>query len=290
MPERQSHSRQILEVLRAKGKELLLCGIFIVALSLRLAGLNWGIPIYDAETARAAANIRTSFHLDEGTFLWNLTRIRPRTFDFYVADFHWGTLQYYLIEAALLICQGLGIVSTPWRRSFFDFHPDQFARLFEAGRTISAALGSCAVFPAYGIARRLWDEQSAIWASLALALCPLHAVNSHYLTSDISMTFFLLLAFYGLATTFEKPNRSLFFTTGIAFGLAVAAKYNAAFLLPVIVLSHFLQADRFWSTKWLIYPGAAAGFMAGEPYALLHHRDFWGSLQRNYLSTVNLPE
>jgi len=290
MPERQSQSRQILGALRAKRKELLLCLIFILALSLRLAGLNWGIPIYDAETARAAANIRTSYHLDEGTFLWNLARIRPRTFDFYVADFHWGTLQYYLIEAALLICQALGVVSTPWRRSFFDFHPDQFGRLFEAGRAVSAILGSCSIFPAYGIARRLWDEQSGIWASLVLALCPLHAINSHYLTSDISMAFFLLLAFYGLVTTFEKPNRSLFFTAGIAVGLAVAAKYNAVFLLPVIILSHFLQAERFWSKKWLIYPGAVAGFVAGEPYALVHHSEFWGSLQRNYLSTVNLPE
>jgi Dolichyl-phosphate-mannose-protein mannosyltransferase len=266
-----------------------LVGIFFLALSLRLAGLNWGIPTYDAKTAEAAPGLRVSFHMDEDNFLWNLTRVRPEAMDFYVPDFHWGTLQYYLIEVALLISETVGIVSKPWRESFLNFQPDEYGRVFMAGRAVSAALGSCSIFLAYGIGRKLDNEQAGVWAALILALLPLHVVNSHYLTSDITMVFFLLLAFYGLLSSFDRPQRGNYFLTGVAFGLAITAKYNAIFLIPVVFLSHFLQKEHPWSKKAMLYLGLGIGFVVGEPYALIYRQEFWGTLRQYYLGTASLP-
>jgi YVTN family beta-propeller protein len=268
---------------------VLLAGIFLLALGLRLAGLNWGIPQYDAATARAAPNLRVSFHMDEDKFLWNLTRIRPRALDFYVSDFHWGTLQYYLIEAALLAAQFVGLVSTPWRQCFLEFRPGQYTWLFVAARATSAILGSGSILLAYAIGKKLWSERSGIWAALTLALIPLHVVNSHYLTPDINMTFFLLLAFYFLVSSLEKGNRGAFLLSGIAFGLAVTAKYNAVFLFPVILLAHFLQANHSWAKKAWTYAGMIIGFAAGEPYAFIHGKEFGEAVRQNFLNTVNLP-
>src|SRR5262245_22828110 len=39
-----------------------LAAIFAFALLLRCAGLSWGIPVYDAETVKAAPDLRVSFH------------------------------------------------------------------------------------------------------------------------------------------------------------------------------------------------------------------------------------
>jgi YVTN family beta-propeller protein len=267
----------------------LLAGIFVLGLGLRVVGLNWGIPVFDADTAKAAPELRVSFHLDEDNFLWNLTRVRPESFDFYVPDFHWGTLQYHLVEVALLVAQSLGFISTPWRESFLNFHPIEYARVFIAGRAVSAILGSCSIFVAYGIGNRLYGRGPGVISALVLAILPVHVVNSHYLTSDVSMVFFLLLAFLGLISSFKSPSKKGNGLAGLAAGLAITAKYNAVYLLPVAFLMHLVSRMGGWGKKVWFYPGVAVGFQIGEPYALIYRRQFWESI-RPYLQTGNLPE
>ncbi|HET6962696.1 MAG TPA: beta-propeller fold lactonase family protein, partial [Terriglobia bacterium] len=183
-----------------------LAAVFALSLALRFTGLGWGIPVHDAETARGAPGLRVSFHPDEDNFLWNLTRVRPEKLDFAVNDFHWGTLQYHLITLALLLAQALDVVSSPWRESFLGFHPIEFARIFVTGRTVSAILGSCSVFVAFAIGKRLYGSQAGLISALVLALMPLHVVKSHDLTADTTMVFFLLLAFWRLLVSFEHPS------------------------------------------------------------------------------------
>jgi YVTN family beta-propeller protein len=161
-----------------------LMAVFAFGLVVRAAGLDWGIPVYDAETAKEAPGLRVSFHPDEDNFLWNLTRVRPEQLDFAVNDFHWGTLQYHLITLALLLAQVLGVVSSPWRESFLGFHPVEYARIFVIGRSVSAILGSCSVFVAYGIGKRLYGSRTGLVSALVLALMPLPVVKSHDLTAD----------------------------------------------------------------------------------------------------------
>lgn len=268
----------------------ILISLVFLAFWLRLAGLDWGIPVYDAATARSMPGMRVSFHMDENNFLWNLTRVRPESLDFYVQDFHWRTLQYHLVEVALLLAEELGIVSKPWREVFLNFQPDQYYRLFVVGRAISAILGSCSIILVYAVGKRLYSEQAGIWAALTLAVSPLAVLNSHYLTSDITMSFFLLLTLFGLCASFERSDRLVSFGTGVAFGLAVTAKYNAFFMLPAFVVSQFLPAKHPWSRKVWLYPGAVLGFIIGEPYALTHRQEFWETLQRYYLSPPARPE
>ncbi len=282
-------SALVICALTIPASRLLLAGIFVLALSLRLAGIGWGIPRYDPAVASAEPRIRTSYHFDEDNFLWDLTRLRPRSLDLYVPDFHWGTLQFYLIEAALLAGEHTRMIAKPWRDAFINFEPTQFARVFTAGRAVSALLGSLSVFPAFGIGRILGGQPMGISGALILSLLPLHVVNSHFLTSDISMLFFLLLAFYELLSTLDNPARNRFFRTGISFGLSVAAKYNALLFAPVILLGLHLRSTVNRSRKVWLYGGILAGFLAGEPYALLHHHEFFEALRKDYWSTVGLP-
>ena len=266
-----------------------LAAVFTLSLALRLIGIGWGIPVYEAETAKAAPGLRVSFHPDEDNFLWNLTRVRPEKLDFAVNDFHWGTLQYHLITLALLLAQGLEVVSSPWRDSFLGFHPVEYARVFVTGRAVSAILGACSVFVAFGIGKRLYRSQAGLISALVLALMPLHVVKSHDLTADTTMVFFLLLAFWRLLISFEHPSAQNQLISGLASGLAVAAKYSAVFLLPAVVFGHCSRLGGSWTKKSWFYAGIVLGFLLGEPYALVHFRQFWESVNP-YLQFGRLPE
>jgi YVTN family beta-propeller protein len=276
-------------VASAEGSTRLLMGAFVLALGLRVVGLNWGVPVFQAETARATPELRVSFHLDEDNLLWNLTRVRPESLDFYVPDFHWGTLQYHLVEMALLLAESVGLISSPWRESFLSFHPIEYTRVFGAGRAVSAILGACSVFLAYAIGSRLYGRGPAIVSALILSLLPVHVVNSHYLTSDVTMVFFLLLAFLALVSSFENPSKGAHALAGLAAGLAVTAKYNAVYLLPVAFLWHVASRMGGWRKKIWFYPGIGLGFLMGEPYALVYRRQFWESIEP-YLQKGPLPE
>lgn len=277
------------ETLPTNSPARLLAVIFILALSLRVVGLDWGIPDYDDQVARSAPGLPGSFHLDEDNFIWNLTQVRPERLDFYVPDFHWGTLQYHLIELALLVAQSFGFISSPWRESFLSFHPVEYARVFVAGRAVSAVLGSCSILLAYRVGSYLYGRPAGILAAIILALMPLHVVNSHYLTSDVTMTFFLLLAFWRLLCSLEAPSLSNHLVAGLAAGLAVTAKYNAAYILPAAFALHVFDKQGRWKDKAGFYLGGLLGFVLGEPYALVYPKQFWSSVSP-YLQAGNLVE
>src|SRR5437867_12731139 len=93
-----------------KTRVLLLVGIFVLALTLRTGGLDWGIPAYDADTAKVLPQMRISYHMDEDNYLWGLTRVRPKSTGFYVSDVHRGTLYDYLSDDVLLFVHFLRLV------------------------------------------------------------------------------------------------------------------------------------------------------------------------------------
>jgi 4-amino-4-deoxy-L-arabinose transferase-like glycosyltransferase len=105
----------------------------------------------------------------------------------------------------------------------------------------------------------------------------------------VTMVFFLLLAFLALVSSFENPSKGAHALAGLAAGLAVTAKYNAVYLLPVAFLWHVASRMGGWRKKIWFYPGIGLGFLMGEPYALVYRRQFWESIEP-YLQKGPLPE
>src|SRR5438034_11165612 len=91
----------------------------------------------------------------------------------------------------------------------------------------SALLGSSSIFLVYSLGNKVFNERTGIWASLMLALLPLHVVNSHYLTSDVTIVLFWLLAVAGLLSTLSSARIRNQVLAGSAFGVALAARDNA---------------------------------------------------------------
>ena len=113
---------------------------------------------------------------------------------------------------------------------------------FLISRGLSAAAGVGTVFVVYRLARKLWDEATALVAALFLALTFIHVRDSHFGTTDITMTLLIVVSVSVLLSAHLTGRRHLFALAGLAGGLATATKYNGVFLAAPFVVSQVLHA------------------------------------------------
>jgi 4-amino-4-deoxy-L-arabinose transferase-like glycosyltransferase len=101
-------------------------------------------------------------------------------------------------------------------------------------RIPGALLGVASVYLVYLIAKHLFkDELAGILSAAVFSLDGLALVMSRIGMNDSYLLFFVLLSIY-----FFLKDKNFF--SALAFGLAIAAKWSAAWAVPVIVLTHFV--------------------------------------------------
>jgi 4-amino-4-deoxy-L-arabinose transferase-like glycosyltransferase len=81
----------------------------------------------------------------------------------------------------------------------------------------------------------------------------LHLRDSHFFTVDISMVFFCVATWAAAVAMADQGRPSAYIAAGVGLGAAVACKYNAVFLVPLIVAAHVCSR---W-TPLSLYPMAA---------------------------------
>lgn len=255
---------------------LALFALVVLSLGLRLYALDWGMPQFNpAHMARS--EYRNSYHIDEDNFLWGLVQMRPAAGNFDVLDYHWGTLQYYLIYGALLGGEAMGLVPAPWETAFQNGDIPSIPHFYELGRLVSVAAGAACTLVVVGLGTMLAGNQAGLAAGLAYAIAPLPVVEAHYLTNDVVMS--ALVAAAVLAAVLAVQGGSVWWLagSGLLLGLAIADKYSAVFAalaLPVAQVvsvrrTHDREGIRMLGLLLLPPLGALVGFLLGEPYALL---------------------
>ncbi len=207
--------------------DLWLVGILLLALALRVWGLTWGLP---------SATHYFSYHPDESVVLEtsSLTmnvfagRLLPH---FY----HYGSLQFYLVCFANTLGALFGGVDIV-PKDFAVWYP-QWAKMYLIGRSLTVGMGVGTVWTVYAIGRRLWGRRAGLLAALTLAITPLHAQHSHFLTVDVPATLWAMLSLLWavrLATGDSRLIRAAVWA-GVFAGLAAATKYNLALMLLPLV-------------------------------------------------------
>ncbi len=272
--------------IKARMGRVLLLSIIGAGVVLRLMGLGWGIP-----RVPEATPYRTSFHFDEHTYIQGVLGIDTATWNYDVRDYHWGTLQFYLVAAALEAARLCGYLSPTWKESFARANEPDFARVYIAGRAVSALTGILTILVAFLLGKRLKDSDAGLTAAAFLSVLPLHVVNSHFLTSDVTMVFLSLVSVYCFIVWLERGDLPPRLAGAFALGLAVSAKYNALFLVPAWVVVDIVllwRQKRFGITALktctLGYGALIAGFATGEPYAFIHLPAFIETIHRSYFS------
>src|SRR4029077_10866208 len=113
--------------------------------------------------------------------------------------------------------------------------PVHWEPFFLISRSFSAVFGTASVFVVYRLGRKLRGEMTGLLAALFLAFAFMHARDSHFGTTDVTMTFFILCAVGALVDAHQTRRPARFVLAGVFAGLAAATKYNAAVLaVPVI--------------------------------------------------------
>jgi hypothetical protein len=263
-----------------------------VSFTLRVVALDWGIPEYDPGLLQRSL-YRQSYHMDEDNILWALMQMRPAEGNFDIKDYHWGSLQHYLVYGALLVGSAVGVVPAPWEEAFRQGDAEALRRFYILGRLVSVMAGVSATFIAAALASMLAGHMAGIAAGVAYALSPLAVVEAHYLTNDVTMSAFVAASVLASVSALRspqpggeelQPNRETrlrlwwLVLAGLLLGLAIAAKYSALFAAPSLAVAQWAtwRAEGFvkgWRVRLalLVLPWLAVvgGFLLGEPYALL---------------------
>jgi 4-amino-4-deoxy-L-arabinose transferase-like glycosyltransferase len=252
---------------------LLLALIVLGALAVRLYGLDWGLPYH--------------FHSDERILMVSAEQIRSAGS---VARLPVGNSQFFIYPPLLMHIWILFAAPVFRFVGFKIADPGSATLAYVIGRGISAAFGSATVVLVYLLGKRAYSSGAGLLGAAFLAFSVLHVRDSHFFTTDVAMTFFLVLLMLLALRIAEGADNRLWVWTGVVTGLAVAAKPTVLIFSPVLLLAHSmgtvgggsgLRALRdailspaFWKPLLLLAAVAGATLVVMDPYPLLAPKVF----------------
>lgn len=253
---------------RTAAPRVLLGGIIVVAALVRFYGLDFGLPHTQARPDET--------HIIEAARLM-LSGRWPKFYDYpwlYIAVLSVLYVGYYVWGAAAGWFDSLAAMVASW--------PAYWPPFFLISRAFSAACGTLTVLVVYRLARRLWGEAAGLVAALFMALAFIHVRDSHFGTTDIALTLFIVASVAWLTEAHLSGSQRTFALAGALGGLGAAIKYNAVILAAVIAASYVLHvataADwrRAWKDPRLLSYGVpfALAFAIGIPFVFFDYANF----------------
>jgi len=251
--------------------------ILVVAAVVRFWGIGFGLPFVLA---------RPDELLIVATVLgFFTTTLNPHFFDY--------PALYLYILFALLAVYYLWSRIVGWSTGVAHFAGGthgHWPMFYLIGRGASAAFGTVTVLWVYRIGRALFGQSIGIAAAIFLSLAFLHVRDSHYATTDVTMTLFVMCAILSVVQLDQDRRARHAWTAAIFAGLATGTKYNAALLaIPMTIVellfawappSPEASADkrrpwrRFVRETYLPLMALVmvATFLATSPYLLLDYQ------------------
>lgn len=190
-----------------------MAGLFVVALGLRLWGINFGLPAL--------------YRPDEDVTVGRAMGVFHGIFDPHFAD--WPHLYFYVAAGWLAPLRGLGLVQ------------DQAAGYLGV-RLLDALLGSLTVLLVFEFGRRAYGWLAGFLGAAALAVAFLHVRDSHFATLDIPLTLAGVATLYVAYRTIHSRGVRPLLLNGISLGVAASLKYNGALVFAGIAAAQTLRA------------------------------------------------
>jgi 4-amino-4-deoxy-L-arabinose transferase-like glycosyltransferase len=144
--------------------------------------------------------------------------------------------------------------------------PAEYEPFFLANRLLSAVFGTLGIAVAYVIGTRVHGRAAGLVSAFFLAVCFLHVRDSHYGTTDVTMTFFVLLAVALLLRAEQEQRLPVWAGVGVAAGLAAGTKYHALpLVVPIVVAQAISLLRRSAEPSRVRWPIVTAGV----PFAIV---------------------
>ena len=242
---------------------LALAAILLLALGLRLWGIEYGLPFayqIDEERIYVRKAVRM---LDAGS-------LNPHYM-------HNPPLLTYVLEAVFALRYG----GAEAHRLVGDV-PDREG-LFLTGRVIVALIGTLAVGLTFVAARRFFDRRVGLVAALLMAVAFLPVFYSHVALNNVPATAAAVVSLIGTAGILRRGATRDYVLAGAFVGVAAATKYlDGIVVVPMLIAT--LLAPRGagtpspFRTLAISCGSALAAFVVCNPFALIKPQHFIGSL------------
>lgn len=263
-------------------KELLtnkkLIVVFLVALVIRVWGLNYGFPHI--------------LNVDEPSFVRSVTGLRfslnPNRFDWPNGLFYLHFVFYTLFYYFRVLVQFVGLKNT--LQNVLPLLWQDPIVFYFISRLINAFLGALTVFPLYYSSKKLLKNSTlALFSAITLAFIPYHVYDSHLALLDTALAFWCSVSLYFIFSLIKTPSYKNFALSGLFLGIAFGTKYNAIFYWIIVVIAYYYSVLNFkYFLKLSNILGALKkfilsifffifGFVLTNPYVLFNFKLFWSN-------------
>jgi 4-amino-4-deoxy-L-arabinose transferase-like glycosyltransferase len=243
--------------------------ISLVAFILRLVGVSFGLPNH--------------YHWDEPTIVNRA--IRMGSGDLNPHFFYYPGLTFYLTFAgeALIFAVGRVLHIYPTTDAFAAAYFTDSTPFYLVGRVVGALLGAATCLLTYLVGKRVFGQVVGLLGAGILAVSLVSVANGHFITNDVPMAFFAMLAYLWIWQVYTRGRTRDYVLAAIAIGLGVATKYLPVVLLASLVLAHLLRLRRErgrWRFDWadltplaLSVGVTVATFFVFSPFSFLDWRN-----------------
>lgn len=266
----------------ALASPLALVPIVVLALALRLYGLNWDAGQHLHPDERWITVVTTTRVMPQWPPVWSTlldpdhSPLNTRT-DYLTGepkdDFSYGSLPLFVTKAVAGIMTALTHV--PWT---------DYDHAVYVGRALSALLDIGTLLIVYALARR-YAAWAGTVAAFLLAVCVEHIQLAHFFATDTWVTFFATATLWAAVRAAERGRGRDFAIAGALAGCAVACKASVAFLAVPLLAAIVMDVVR-WHRRdarsltplaiWgrgigagiNVFWGALVAFAVAEPYVL----------------------
>ena len=139
------------------------------------------------------------------------------------------------------------------------------------GRFVTATIGAATIALVHQVGLR-WGARHALVAAGLLAVMPMHVRESHFVLTDVPLTFSVTLTLLLSFRASERPTIKAFVLAGAAAGLAAGIKYNGLVAVSMPLAAAFAIGARGPSRVAAALAAATAcvvAFFVTTPFALL---------------------
>jgi hypothetical protein len=215
-----------------------LCALFVAALTIRAINMDWGLP---GQLYRHSAYVADEIGILDATMLIGqgsyLTRILQNYPFFYY-------LSFFVMSGYYLVGRLTGTFG-----DLTDFHiyyivdPGQFILV---GRYFILISASLTVVVTYLVARRLFGQRVALFASLFMLFSLGHVMYSHIFRLDSFLPLLFLLTFWAIVAAKDAPAKKLrpYVVCAVLLAFTVGTKVTAWAMIIPFFLMPFLTETR----------------------------------------------
>lgn len=201
--------------------KLALLFIIILALSVRVVGVNWDQDQHLHPDERFLTMVAERMDWTYEYFNTKTSTLNPHNIGY--SFFVYGTYPIIFVKGISQI-----------------LHMHEYGGINIVGRVVSAIVDIGTLLTVVALTSRLWGKRPALWAGFAYSISVLPIQLSHFFATDPYSVFFMMLSVYFMFQLIDRRKIVFALLLGLCFGLALAAKISSIVLAPTIGLGLML--------------------------------------------------